>query len=296
MIGPLLAVLTAISFGLHGVFLRRAVLKVSKASLGILITVPMSVPLFFFILVFTGQIRSILYFSWQNYVWFSLAGIFHFVVGRTLAYQCVQLVGANIASLLRRINILVAVVVGVSLLHEPLSWQLAIGVFLIIAGISIAGSSHQALRNSDGQFSKIPTKAFVLGFGCGVAWGLSPIFVKLGLKGSGSPIAGAFIAFVAATVVLSISLANRTRRSSIVQIIGPATGLFLIAGLLSFTAHLFRFLALNLTPASVVSPIISTSPVFLLVFSFLFNRKMEIFSRPVIIGAAMVVVGTIILV
>ena len=241
-------------------------------------------------------VRSILNFSWQSYVWLSLAGILHFVVGRSLSYKCVQLVGANIAGILLRINILVAVVIGVLVLHEPLSWQLAIGVFLMFTGITIAGSSPQVLQNSHDQLSKIPVKAYIFGFGCGVAWGLTPIFIKLGIKGSGSPIAAAFISFVAATAVLSISLVNNRRRSSILQITRTAIGLFFIDGLLSFTAHVFRYMALSLAPASVVSPIVSTSPVFLLVLSFLFNRKIEVFNSSVIIGTVTVVIGTVILI
>lgn len=295
MIGPLFALLSSVCFGVNGIFTRRAVLKTFHAGLGTLVTVPMAVPMFFLVLAVTGQVGSVLDFPWQSYVWLSLAGIIHFVIGRSLSYQCVQLVGANIAGILIRINILVAVVIGVSLLHEPLTLQLTIGVILIIAGISIPGLSSQTLRNSLGQFSQIPTKAFVVGFGGGLAWGISPICIKLGLRHSGSPIAGAFIAFAAATVVLIISLTLPQKRSSLVHMTGAASALFFIAGLLSFAANLFRFVALNLAPASVVAPIISTSPVFLLILSFLFNRKIEIFSRPVVIGAVAVVIGTIIL-
>lgn len=296
MLGSLLAILSANSFALNAIFLRRAVLKVSDASIGMLISVPMAVPLFFLILAFTGRIPSILGFSWQSYLWLSLAGILHFVIGRALGYKCVQLIGANIAVILRRVSILVAVFIGISWLNEPLSWQLAIGVLFIITGITLAALNPQTLKNSSGRFKRIPAKAFVLGFGCGVAFGLSPICVKLGLKDSGSPVAAALISYMAATVVLSFSLVKHQKRSSIAHITSPAAVLFFIAGLLSFVAQLFRYMALSLAPASVVIPIISSAPVFLLFFSFLLNRKLEIFSIPVIIGAVMVVVGTILLV
>ena len=132
-------------------------------------------------------------------------------------------------------------------------------------------------------FSKMPLKAFVLGIGCGGAIGLAHICAKLGLKSSGTPISGVFISYLAATVVLGISLVNRKRRKSIAQIKVKAAGLFFIEGLLSCIASLSLFAALNLAPASVVVPLISISPVFLLIFSFVFNRKLEIFSRPVLI-------------
>ncbi len=296
MMGSLFALLTASSFAMNGIFLRRAVLKVSDASLGTLITIPMGVPFFFLMLTFTGQLQSILTFSWQEYAWLSLAGIIQFVVGRSFSYNCVQLVGANVASILRRIDIFVTVVIAICLLHEPLSGQLAIGVLLIIFGITYAGVGIQMNKNTIGQFSKIPKKALVFGLGNGLAWGLGPIFMKLGLKGDGSPIAGVFISFLAATAFLSITLVHQSRRSSIGHITGKAAVLFLIGGCFGWTANLFRFVALSLAPASIVTPLVSTSPVFLLIFSFLFNRNLEIFSKPVIIGTITVVIGSIILI
>ena len=86
------------------------------------------------------------------------------------------------------------------------------------------------------------------------------------------------------------------RRNLIHLINAKAAALFFIAGLLSCTANFCRYAALSLIPASVVTPIVATSPVFLLIFSYLFNRKLEIFSRPVIIGTIIVVLGTILLV
>jgi len=281
---------------LNDITIRRAVLKVDDAGFGTLLSVPLAVPLFFLFLTFTGQLGSILDFSWQSYVWLSLAGIFFFVVGRSLSYKSIQLVGANITALFRRTNILVAVAIGIVLLHEPLSGQFAIGIFLIIVGITLTGLSPQLLQNPHGGFSKIPVRAFVLGLGSGVAWGLAPIFVKLGLRESGSPVAGAFISFSAATAILSISLFNRKTRTAVIQMKAGAAGLFLFAGLLSCAANLLRYAALNLAPASVVTPLVAISPVFLLAFSYLFNRKLEIFSKPVIIGTGTVVIGTILLI
>jgi uncharacterized membrane protein len=296
MIGPLIALLSAGFFGMNKIFLRRGVLKVSDASLGTLISVPMSAPLFFLVIVFTGKTQNILGFSWQGYVWLSLAGILHFVVGRSLNYHCVQLVGANITNLICRSNILVSVVIGITLLREPVSWRLATGVLFIIIGISLPGFFQLILEGSKNRMPKIPGKAFIFGFGCGLAWGISPIFIKLGLKGSGAPISGAFISFLAATLVLAASLVNPKRRKSANEINAKAGVLFFSSGLLSFIANLGRYVALGLAPASIVTPLFSTSPVFVLLFSFVFNRNLEIFSLPVLIGVVTVVIGSILLV
>jgi len=72
-------------------------------------------------------------------------------------------------------------------------------------------------------------------------------------------------------------------------------GLFVLNGLLAGGVNLLRYLALNLSPASVVSPLFSTSPIFLLGLSFLFNRKIEVFGRFVVIGIIAVVIGSVLL-
>lgn len=296
MIGSIFAILSAMSFAMNAIFLRRAVIKVPDVSVGILISVPMAVPLLFLIIALTGQLKTVLGFTWQSYVWLSLAGILHFTVGRTLNYNCIQLVGANIANILSRSDILISVIIGVSLLHEPLSWQLAIGVFLIIAGVTLTGLNSQKGQSTSRALSQIPGRAFLLGLGAGISWGVAPILVKLGLKGVVSPIAGAFVSFSAATVFLSVFLLNRKIRFSILHTSRKAAGLFFVAGFLSFTANFVRYLALKLAPASVVTPLASIVPVFVLLFSFLFNRKLEIFNTPVIVGTFAVVIGTLFLI
>ena len=129
-----------------------------------------------------------------------------------------------------------------------------------------------------------------------MSWGVAPIFVKLGLDGIGSPVAGAFISFVAATASLSLSLLNQRIRISISATSGRAAGLFFTAGLFSFAANFVRYIALKLAPASVVTPLASTVPVFVLIFSFVFNRKLEIFNTRMVLGAISVVIGTLFLV
>lgn len=296
MIGSLFALLSAVSFALDAIFIRRAVLKVPDSRIGMLISVPMALPFFIFILALSGQMQSILNFSWQSYVWLSLAGVLFFVVGRFLYYKCIQIIGANITFIFARVNIIVAVVIGISALNEPLSWQLVIGVVLIITGVTLVGLHPQLIQNPYSQLAKIPAKALVLGTGCGVAWGLAPIFVKLGLKGLGSPIAGAFISFLAATTVLSISLMNQKQRTLFAHLTGKAAMFFFIAGFFNCTANLTRYTALSLAPASVVTTLIAIAPIFLLVFSFLFNRNLEIFSKRVIIGSVTVVTGSVLLI
>jgi drug/metabolite transporter (DMT)-like permease len=181
-------------------------------------------------------------------------------------------------------------------LDEPFTWQMATGVLLITMGLMMTGLSSQMFLTADGRFSKIPTTAIILGLFCGLTIAVSFIFVRMGLKDSSAPMAGTLISYLSATVVLLFYLLNPNKRRQLFQLSGKAAGLFFISGMMSLVGNLARFGALSLSPASIVAPLVLTYPVFLLVFSFLMNRKIEIFNRTVVLGTITVVAGSFFLI
>ncbi|MFC1894212.1 EamA family transporter, partial [Chloroflexota bacterium] len=275
---------------------RRAVMHVSDAALGVIITVPLSVLFFMIILIFIGQIDSIFSFSWQSYLWLSAVGFNTFILGRSLNFKSIQLIGANTNAVLVRVAPLVSVILGVSFLGEVVTWELVVGVLLIVLGVMLVGINPQMFRGGKSMFSGIPTRGYIYGIGTGLAVGTTPILIKMGLSGSGSPIAGAFISYSAAAIILSVTLWNNKRRVALAGMTGSAVSFFILYGLFTSTANLVRYLALDIAPVSLVASVFALSPVFLLVLSFLFNRKLEVFSKYVIIGIIAAVVGTILLV
>ena len=158
-----------------------------------------------------------------------------------------------------------------------------------------AGLNRETLRGNQSLTSGIPRKAIFLGIGAGLVWGISPIMVKLGLGESGAPLAGAFISFLAATVVLSMSLLNQNRRTDLFSMNSRAIAFFCVCGSLSSTAQLMKYIALSKAPASIVAPLFAISPVFSLVLAFLLNRRLEVFSPAVIIATIAIAVGAILL-
>ncbi len=290
------AIIGAFAFATGTFTLRRAVLNVPNATVGAVVSTLMGLLFFILVLVTVGQVKSIVSLPWQSYAWLSAAGIVHFVIARSLLYRCVQLYGANVSQIMIRIYPIVTVIFGVSLLGEPLTWNLAIGAVLIVCGIMVMGLNPQMFRRGQGLFSGIPRKLFLLGIGVGLCWGTSPILIKIGLGGSISPVAGGFISYTAANAILGLSLVNRDRRVAISDMKIGTIALFMLNGLLVGTAQLMNYTALSMAPASMVAPIFAISPVFLLVLSFLFNRKLEVFSAPVIAGTVAVIVGAILLI
>ncbi len=291
-----MAIVGALTFAISIITTRRAIIKVADATAGVLITLLISVPFFLLILIAMRQISAVFSFSWQSYLWLVAAGLLHFIAGRSLFYHCTKLVGANISNVLVGINPLASLILGISLLGEPLTWELTAGVLLIVVGVMVTAVNPQMFRRDQGLFSDIPRKAVLSGLGAGLAWGTSAILIKLGLGDSGSPVAGALISYLAATLVLSISLFNRNKRTALAGMKSRTVVQFGLVGLLGSTAHLLRFIALSMAPASVINALFSITPIFHVFLAFVINRKLEVFTRAVIIGTIAIVVGTILLV
>ncbi|MBI4286092.1 MAG: DMT family transporter [Chloroflexi bacterium] len=298
-IAALLSVFTAVFLALINITARRAVTKVTDAGIGVLISVPAAVPFYLVILAAIGQANAIVGFSWQGYLWLAGAGLFHFVIGRRLNYRCIQAVGANLATILVGISPLVTAAIGIWVLGETFTWKLFIGVLLVTFGLMSIGVTPQTFRHGGRLFSNISRKALFTGLGAGAAWGISPIFIKEGFAASnptpglGFPIAAAFISHLAAAIVMGFSLRQSKRRGDLFHMNGMAAIAFVLSGLSGGMAHLLRYTALSMAPASVVVPIMYTAPIFTIFFSYLLNRKLEVFSVPVIIGMVAMVVGSI---
>jgi uncharacterized membrane protein len=263
---------------------------------GVFISILISLPFLLIILIASGQIESVINFTLSGYIWLSSAGILHFVIGRWMFFKAVQYTGANVTSILRRIDSLVALLLGVGLLGEPLSIQLVLGILLTVFGVVATSLNPKMVRNTQAPFLNLSPQALFFGLGTGVLWGITPVMMKVGLQGTNAPVAGTFISFFAATVALSFSLLSPDRRNSFSQLSRKIMGLYCVVGLWAGIANLFRFFALNLSPASVVTPLLSTTPVFLVALSFLLKRKLEVFNPPVIVGTIAVVIGAIFLI
>ena len=98
---------------------------------------------------------------------------------------------------------------------------------------------------------------------------------------------------VASLVIAPSSFLNREYREEILG--GDKTSIrdALYSGLTSNIAQLLRYVALGFGSAIVVSLMLRTIPLWSLLFSFLFMREYESFSRWVLLGNALLVVGAI---
>ena len=295
MLGALLSLASAAFFGLNNATLRRGVVTGSVLQ-AMAITVPFGVPVFIGFAAAMGGFRAMADWDLAPWVWMTLAGVVHFVVGRYGNYKATQLLGSTLSTPIQQLSILVALVLAFAFLGETVNAVNILGILLVIVGPMMVVRRRRAATKA-GQ-----GKGFDPAYGPGLFWGgvsaaaygTSPLFVALGIGEGGSvadSVAGLLVSYVAATVVVLVWVVAIGERTVLRGIAPEARWWFLMSAIFVALSQLFRYVALAVAPVAVVVPIQRLSVVFRLIFNAILNREHEIFDRWIVVSILLSVIG-----
>jgi len=285
-LGPLLALLAAMSFAGNLVAVRRGIYFGGKSSAATAVSVFTGVLLFLIVLPVTGDFSWLGSVSWNSAVLLAIAGIINFTLSRYLFFSCVQLIGANRSTTISRTDILFAAIFGVIFFQETITATLVLGSLGIMFGATLVN-----LVKEEGGY-KFQTAGALLGVISSLFGATSSILVKLAMKEVASPYAAAFISYLSAAIVwLIILLASNEQRVDLLRLNRSSLVMFILTGLFALTGHLLRYSALKISPVSVIQPLLGTIVLFTFFFSFLINRKIDVFNWRVFTGLLAVVAG-----
>ena len=286
--GVFLSLAAAAMLGLNTAVVRRGVLKTSAYN-GMIISIPLSIPVFFFISMATGQLNRISEFSSFDYLVLGIAGIINFLGGRYSQFLAIQAVGANLTAPVRVLSALFGAVLGGLFLGEEITLLRGFGIVLIILAPLIAFLKPGEI--AVGLFD-LP-RGILFGLIGALSYGGSTFLLRLILADTDLVFLGAFIAHLAATIVLVISLGIPGRIHELRKIDKQAIRLFAVIAVIMTLAQTFRFSAIEMTDTAVVAPLIATGLFFGIGFAYVFNRKTENFSPAVLGGIIIAVIGAI---
>ncbi len=290
--GSIFALLAAACFSSSQVFARRGVSWTGESFSAVPVSISVGTLLFFLLVCFTDEWGRLWHLPWRGLALLGAAGILHFVIGRFFNYSCLRLVGANIGGALLTTNILYAAAFGVIFLVEPFTILLVSGILSIGVGVILVS------YRTGGKATVIQAKGkgIIFGLLAGLCYGASGLLIKMGMVDIDSPLTGAFISYVAAFLsIVAILLFRKEQRQELARLGRSSLCYLALAGLFVSLAQLFRYVALEYSPLSVVSPLMSTTGLFTLLFSFLLNRDIEVFTTRVILGVVATVLGAFLL-
>jgi drug/metabolite transporter (DMT)-like permease len=325
VLGGFLALLSAATFALNNASVRRGVLTGSVLQ-GMAITVPIGVPLFFIAAAATGSLDAVGGFPLKAVLALAAAGVLHFVWGRYCNYRAMRAIGTNLAAPVQQINLIFTLAVAIWLLGETLTPLRIVGIALILLGPSLtmregptenpratpaqaaAEAEKLAVAESAAPVAAPAAEAppvfkprYAEGYTFAVlsatGYGLSPIFIRLGLedRGLAASLAGGLVSYVAATAVMAAVLLWPGHLRQALAVRPEAAKWFTFSGFMVCISQMFIYMALAIAPVTVVAPINRLTIVFRLYFSRLLNPHHEVFGGKVIVGTVVSLLGAVVL-
>ena len=215
-----------------------------------------------------------------------LLGCFRPLLSANLGMAGTRILGPTISATLSATSPLFGVALGVVLLAEALSWEIAVGSVGIVAGVILISARGRTSRTW-------PLAALLLPIGAALVRSLSHAFSKIALEEVPSPF---FVALVAYSVSFVLALANqaRTGRPAFRAVAPEAVKWLLATGAMYGIAVLVLNTALLHGRLIVVTPIIACAPLFTLLLGAAVFREDAITRRVVL--AVLIVVPSVALI
>ena len=217
----------------------------------------------------------------RGIVFFVLAGIIGTVAGRFLRFMAIQRLGAAIASPLNNLNPLVSTGLAILLLGEQVTLPILAGTVVIVTGAT--------LLSMGGRQVGFRAWHLVLPILSAFCFGVVAILRKVALADIGA-IPGTAINVTTALILFTAFLiASSDRRALACD--GRSFAYFVGAGLTENLSVFLTVVALGLGTVSVVTPLTSTSPIFVLLLSPLLLRGVERVTGRIVAGTVLIVLG-----
>ncbi|MFT5445575.1 MAG: DME family drug/metabolite transporter [Gammaproteobacteria bacterium] len=279
-----LALLAALLFG-SGMQFARLGLRTVDSQNGTLLTIAASAVIYW--------LAAPWYLQWEwwqsSVVWLFLAiGLFRPFLSSNLSLASTAILGPAISSTLSATAPFFALLFGVLILDEELSLRTVSGTFAIVLGVVML-----ARQRGMGQGVNWPLWALALPIGAAVIRVGAHLAAKIGMETIPSAY---FVGLVSYSASMLIALANsRRRKTSLGSLARTRDSLwFVVTGVFYGTAVFTLNVALQLGDLSVVGPIVSCEPIFVMLVGALFFKQRDL-SVGLIVSVSVVVSGVVLI-
>ncbi len=212
---------------------------------------------------------------------FVAAGLIGTAAGRLLRFFSIELVGASISAALINLSPLVSTAVAIVVLGEQVTLPILLGTVIIVLG--------SVLLSAGGRSIGVRPAQLVLPLLSAACFGVVAVLRKIGLGGAGAIVGSAAnvtTALVAFTVFLLAS-----GQGGAMACRGRSLAYFAVAGLAENLSVFLVVVGLSMGAVSVVTPLVSTAPIFVLLLSPFFLRGIELLNARLVVGTVLIVGG-----
>lgn len=289
-LGPLFAILTAVTFAIPQVLVRRATYQSEESFTALAVSMLVGTPIFVILVSAFGEWHDFLSFTPTQYVLLAAAGLVHLIIARFLFFTSTRIIGANPTAAITRTAVIFSVIFGVVFLGESVTGLQVFAALLIMCGAILTTTEFSR------RTFRISMRGLLMSLGCALCSAGSATLIRPVMEVNDSIYAATCVMYLAGFIVLAIILlAGRDYRQRIIQQDRRSWSLLSIGGAFLVPGHLFRFAALQRSPVSIVQPLIATIVLFVLLFSWIMNRRIDVFNWRVVTGIVMVLAGVVLI-
>ena len=279
------ALQAAFCFSLAHIFLRRGLVR-SNALTGSLISLGTSAVGFWILALLLAPLAAL---KSSSIGYFAAAGLFAPAIGQTLGYIGMERIGVARAAAIVNTSPIFSSSFAVLFLGEVWLAQNILGTCLVIGGIAILSLARASVTVS---WRREDIVYPLLG---AVAFGISTLLRKRGLLEIPDPLVAAAVTVGSAFLFFLLILGVRGGRSAL-KFEPRGTAWLFTAALVNMCAILSFFSALNLGKVVRVEPLVACNPLLTIVWSVLFFRGLEQLAPRDVLGAVIIVSGTVLVV
>ena len=224
--------------------------------------------------------------------WFLLLGAVNFLGGRTQSYQAIGRIGASRAGAILGTSAVFATVFAITITGERPHFLVPIGTAIVVMGLIAAlGNSIREGIATDRRAAL----GYLMALVAAACYGGTNVIAKELTEEYGSPLMISTISLMFG-IILLWPVAGREAISTLRESRGNpkfvvSAGL---SGLAAATGVICLYFALQKADVAVVSPIVSTNPIFTIVLAQIFISRMENLTKWLFLGVGITVAGVIV--
>ena len=233
---------------------------------------------------FQGSFREL---SLKTILWFVAMGVTGPGLGRITRLIGINKVGLNPSVTISAITPLWVTFIAVFILGEnPTFWDIS-GTISIVFGVIILSVKFDNIKRISNWFQK----GVIFPIVASIAYALAPVFAKLALNEQKIPMAALGIGFLVGNIFLLCSSPILKQNISVKS--RTDVGWIFLSGVLNFCSSSLLINAIMISPVSIAIPLSRTAPIWLLIFSYLFLRKLEKITKQTVMATILIVLGGI---
>lgn len=279
----LLSLLSALMFAITFILVKVGG-KTSSTLAALWVTLTTNVVFLWGWSLFSTQGNVSVSMEWR---YFALAGVFAPLLGRLFQFQGMARLGANITTPLTLTHPVITVALATVFLGESIDQAALAGVCLVLIGSILLGA--QSGKGRMDSPTRKPTVYLLLPLAASLSYGVSVIFRKVGIDSGTDAVTAAAVTTTTSWLLFVLFLVLTRTLPRVMYDTGLLA--FLLAGVFSSLGPVFLYMALQVGKTTVVAPLASTTPFFVLLVTGLFMREGEILNRWVMLGTATTVFG-----